>query len=110
MDRLCIELTDEALKAEKYISFVTDPSAGAISTFIGTTRDNFQGKAVLHLEYEAFTPMALKEMKVNPYQICQRGLVQSHSLSLKFREGGESWSRNLTRIVGFVLKARAERT
>jgi hypothetical protein len=65
MDISFIELKNEPLSAEKYIALVTDPSAGAISTFIGTTRNNFQGKAVLHLEYEAFAPMALKELKVH---------------------------------------------
>ena len=30
---------------------------------IGTTRDNFDGKKVLKLEYEAYSPMAEKEMK-----------------------------------------------
>ena len=29
----------------------------------GTTRDNFQGRKVLQLEYEAYNDMALKEMK-----------------------------------------------
>ena len=28
----------------------------------GTTRDNFEGKKVLHLEYEAYMPMAKKKM------------------------------------------------
>jgi hypothetical protein len=49
---------------------VPDPGAGAISLFIGTTRDNFEGKHVVRLEYEAYIPMALKEMR----KIC--GLVR----------------------------------
>merc|ERR1712178_416981 len=36
--------------------------AGAISLFVGTTRDNFEGKTVLRLEYEAYEEMAQKEM------------------------------------------------
>src|SRR5688500_4395534 len=43
------------------------PEAGAISTFSGTTRNNFNGKKVLKLEYEAYVPMAIKEM----YKICK---------------------------------------
>ncbi|KAK0088601.1 hypothetical protein PV325_011294 [Microctonus aethiopoides] len=38
------------------------PSCGAISTFIGTTRDNFDSKTVVKLEYEAYEPMASKVM------------------------------------------------
>lgn len=57
-----LEITPEALCIDVYTRWVGDPSAGAIATFIGVTRDNFQGKSVHHLEYEAYTSMALKKM------------------------------------------------
>lgn len=38
------------------------PSIGSTSLFVGTTRNNFQGKRVLHLELEAYEPMARKEI------------------------------------------------
>lgn len=38
------------------------PECGAISTFMGITRNNYQNKIVVQLEYEAYIPMALKEM------------------------------------------------
>lgn len=38
-------------------------AAGATSIFIGTTRNSFDGKRVVLLEYEAYTKMALKEMQ-----------------------------------------------
>jgi molybdopterin synthase catalytic subunit len=38
-------------------------SAGAVSTFLGTTRDNFEGKSVVTLEYEAYAEMAMSCMK-----------------------------------------------
>ncbi len=44
------------------IASVSDPGAGGIDVFIGTTRDNANGKRVLYLEYEAYDPMALKMM------------------------------------------------
>ncbi|GAB5590907.1 Molybdopterin synthase catalytic subunit [Umbelopsis nana] len=37
---------------------VASDGAGAISTFSGTTRDHFQGKRVLKLQYEGYEPMA----------------------------------------------------
>ncbi|KAL1519507.1 hypothetical protein AB1Y20_023023 [Prymnesium parvum] len=43
-------------------SKVLCPSAGGIATFIGTTRDHFEGKRVVRLEYEAYDLMAKKEM------------------------------------------------
>lgn len=46
-----------------YIFTFISCSAGAVSSFIGTTRDTFYGKRVIRLEYEAYTPLALKEMQ-----------------------------------------------
>eukprot|EP00466_Bigelowiella_natans_P005544 jgi/Bigna1/142995/aug1.74_g17703 len=40
-----------------------DECCGAIATFVGTTRNTFQGKTVTQLSYEAYAPMALKQMK-----------------------------------------------
>lgn len=42
---------------------VADPGAGAICTFVGTTRENNAGRKVLRLEYEAYEAMALSEMR-----------------------------------------------
>ena len=42
---------------------VADPGAGAVVTFIGTTRDHNDGRRVLRLEYEAYPEMALAEMR-----------------------------------------------
>ncbi len=44
------------------VSEVSDPSAGAIATFIGTTRDHSRGRTVTHLEYDAYPEMAEAEM------------------------------------------------
>lgn len=59
-----VEVTDQPLDLLKLTQAVTDPAAGAISTFIGTTRNNFNNKAVLYLEYEAYVPMAVAKLKV----------------------------------------------
>ena len=42
---------------------VADPAAGAICTFVGTTRENNVGRKVLRLEYEAYESMALSEIR-----------------------------------------------
>ncbi|HTT77978.1 MAG TPA: molybdenum cofactor biosynthesis protein MoaE [Candidatus Binataceae bacterium] len=42
---------------------VADPAAGATVTFVGTTRCDNAGRKVLRLEYEAYEPMALSEMR-----------------------------------------------
>jgi MoaE-MoaD fusion protein len=41
----------------------SDPAAGAIVTFAGTTRLENAGRRVIRLEYEAYEPMALSEMR-----------------------------------------------
>ena len=42
---------------------VRDPAAGAVVTFLGTTRNENAGRRVVRLEYEAFNRMAEREMK-----------------------------------------------
>lgn len=42
---------------------VAEPRAGAIVTFAGTTRADNAGRNVVRLEYEAYEPMALSEMR-----------------------------------------------
>lgn len=42
---------------------VTHPAAGAIVTFVGTTRDHNEGRRVIRLEYEAYEEMALSELR-----------------------------------------------
>ncbi|GAA5945407.1 hypothetical protein JCM3775_003885 [Rhodotorula graminis] len=37
-------------------------SDGAVVSFVGYTRDNFQGRKVTHLTYEAYIPLALKTL------------------------------------------------
>lgn len=62
-----IKLEEEQLNVNSIYSEVVENSTGAVSLFVGTTRDNFEGKKVIRLEYEAFKPMACKEIK----KICQ---------------------------------------
>ncbi|XP_025201665.1 molybdopterin synthase catalytic subunit 1-like isoform X1 [Melanaphis sacchari] len=45
------------------ISSVNSPQCGAVSIFIGTTREHFNGNKVKTLFYEAYESMALKQMK-----------------------------------------------
>ncbi len=58
-----IELTGDTLNPEKITAKVRHDTNGAVVTFLGTTRDNFEGKTVLTLEYEAFDEMALKKLE-----------------------------------------------
>jgi molybdopterin synthase catalytic subunit len=55
-------VTDKAIQLQELVDFVTDPEAGAIATFIGTTRNNNDGRRVIALDYEAYPEMAEKEL------------------------------------------------
>ncbi|XP_006626856.1 molybdopterin synthase catalytic subunit [Lepisosteus oculatus] len=58
-----IKLTYDKLSSDAVSESVVCPSCGAISMFIGTTRNNFEGKKVVQLEYEAYIPMAEAQLK-----------------------------------------------
>jgi len=58
------EVSPDSLDISTYTQLVSDPGAGAIASFIGVTRNTFQGKPVLKLEYEAYGPMALRKLQV----------------------------------------------
>ncbi|KAJ2944642.1 hypothetical protein O0L34_g3998 [Tuta absoluta] len=84
MDHL--KLTVDALSVDAISELVMDDSCGAMSIFVGTTRDNFEGKKVVRLEYEAYEPMALKAMK----SICdevRRKFPTVHGIAIYHRLG-----------------------
>ena len=55
-------LSEEPLSVEAAVAEVQSADAGAIATFIGTTRAHSRGRAVVHLDYEAYEGMAEKMM------------------------------------------------
>ncbi|KAF4520615.1 hypothetical protein B566_EDAN007480, partial [Ephemera danica] len=58
-----VKLSHERLSVDEATRLATAPSCGAVSIFVGTTRDNFESKKVVQLEYEAYDSMAEKVMK-----------------------------------------------
>mmetsp|Transcript_34278 Transcript_34278/g.35566 ORF Transcript_34278/g.35566 Transcript_34278/m.35566 type:complete len:236 (+) Transcript_34278:1-708(+) len=59
---LYVEISPNIIDISKLLSQSKDPHSGAMSLFIGTTRDNFEGKEVVHLEYEYHHSMAIREL------------------------------------------------
>lgn len=60
--RFMIQVSESLPPLDEIQSFLSSPSCGAVSTFVGITRNNFDGKVVTHLSYEGYTPMAIKEL------------------------------------------------
>jgi molybdopterin synthase catalytic subunit len=60
-----IELSAAPIDAGPAVEFVSAPAAGGIAVFLGTSRAeaNADGRQLVALDYEAYGPMALKQMQ-----------------------------------------------
>jgi molybdopterin converting factor subunit 1 len=56
-------LTDGPIDVGSVLAEVADERAGAVATFLGTTRVHSRGRTVVHLEYEAYEGMAEQVME-----------------------------------------------
>jgi molybdopterin synthase catalytic subunit len=56
-------LSEDTLSVERVAAEVASDDAGAIATFVGTTRAHSRGREVVRLEYEAYEGMAVAEME-----------------------------------------------
>lgn len=63
MQRTSIKITSDKLNLQECYRFVEDASCGGISSFIGTVRNDTQGKEVTKLDFSTYKPMAIKEMQ-----------------------------------------------
>lgn len=58
-----IKLTPDPLSLADVVAAVEHPGAGGIATFTGNVRRHSRGETIERLEYEAYGPMALAEMR-----------------------------------------------
>ena len=64
-----VEITPDALNPTDDMEWVSEPCCGAICSFVGITRDTFEGRKVVTLEYEAYKDMAEHTLRA----LCQTG-------------------------------------
>ena len=76
-----ISLIKEPLNVTSFINACYDDSCGAVTTFIGTVRNSNKGKEVLYLDFEAFEPMALKELNTIAQTVVERWNVQKIAIA-----------------------------
>ena len=57
------EVTRDPLDPQLLLDFVRKDESGAIVLFYGVVRGSSEGRRVLYLEYDAYVPMAVKEMQ-----------------------------------------------
>jgi molybdopterin synthase catalytic subunit len=74
-------IVDRPIEIQELVRYVTDPGAGAIATFIGTSRNNNEGRKVIALDYDGYAEMAEKELaRIGEaarakWQICRIAIV-----------------------------------
>lgn len=76
-----IHITSEPLNPQEITELVRKDSNGAVVTFLGVVRDNSEGRRVLHLEYEAYQPMAEKMLQQIAREVRERWAVQDIAIA-----------------------------
>jgi molybdopterin synthase catalytic subunit len=76
-----IEITDEPLDAQAITAGVRSETNGAVVTFLGTTRRLTRGREVLHLEYEAYRPMADSKLAEIAVEMRERWSVEDIAIA-----------------------------
>ena len=76
-----IEITDAPLDAVAITATVRSDSNGAVVTFLGSTRDSTGNRKVLHLEYEAYRPMADEKLAEVAGEMRQRWSIEDVAIA-----------------------------
>lgn len=58
-----IKVTSEPLNTQACIDLVSDDESGGLVVFIGNVRNSTAERSVQYLDFEAYEPMAVKEME-----------------------------------------------
>jgi MoaE-MoaD fusion protein len=78
-------LSEEPLDLAAAVAEVQSDDAGAIAVFVGTTRANSRGRAVHHLDYEAYAGMAEQVMADLAARLKER--YELHDVAIHHRTG-----------------------
>ena len=79
-----ILVTRESLNPEAVTATVRREANGGVVTFLGTTRNDSDGRRVLYLEYEAYEGMAEKMLGRIAEEISQRWGITDVSIAHRF--------------------------
>jgi molybdopterin converting factor subunit 1 len=75
-DETCLTgLVDHPIDLNELLAFVPTPEAGAIVTFLGIVRRHSKGKEVTALTYDAYLPMAERELRRIAEEVRERWQV-----------------------------------
>jgi len=71
-----VALTREAIEAEKLVAAAKQAEDGAVVVFDGIVRNHSRGRRTLHLDYEVYEEMALRQMRELGRQASERFAVR----------------------------------
>lgn len=74
------QVTESSIDSQALLLAVGDPAAGGTALFVGTTRNENEGRVVERLEYEAYEAMAVEEMRRIGEEIGRRWAVVAVSM------------------------------
>ena len=80
-----LKISSKRINIQSCVDWVMAPESGGIDVFIGTVRNATKGKKVIHLEFEAYENMALKEMRKIAEDILRKWPV--HKILIHHRTG-----------------------
>lgn len=69
------QVTQEPISVQQVNDLVKRPTDGAVVTFDGIVRNNFDGRSVQYLEYEAYAVMAEKKLAAIAEEVRQKFAV-----------------------------------
>ncbi|MFH1560391.1 MAG: molybdenum cofactor biosynthesis protein MoaE [Chloroflexota bacterium] len=76
-----IYVTPDPLNPQEITDLVRKSSNGAVVTFLGAVRDSSEGRDVLHLEYEAYQPMAQNMLQQIAEEVRERWGIEDMSIA-----------------------------
>ena len=75
-----VKIVRERIDAEAVVRRLKQPADGAAVIFDGVVRDNTRGRRTLYLDYEAYEPMALRQMESLAVEARSRFAVRGVSI------------------------------
>jgi molybdopterin synthase catalytic subunit len=71
-DSIFVEITEQPLDPAALVRFAEAPEMGAVVTFSGNVRNHNRGRTVEYLEYDAYRPMAEKQLRAIAQEAVER--------------------------------------
>ena len=100
-----ILITRDPLDQQAITATVRSHSNGGVVTFLGTTRDETDGRRVMYLEYEAYDQMAEKILSRIAEEIDERWGIRNVSIAHRF---GHMAVGEISLVIAVASPHRAE--